>query len=324
MDCVNDSIDFAKFTNPTKYMENLTPHKIAVVAFIREFCMLKQSLREPGIDKTELNHVEMEPKHRKDFCILALKLIQKLNSVEQLLGTTPVSPLPTEESKPVEYSIKMGFIDRDVNFEECQWSRKQAALFTAQQANLIEINEPKAMPPKQLQKTIKQIINDIPDYADVHFLSFLNCLRVKEFCGAQVSLYNYFDRTIFTPGTSTMCNDRNKSFRYAALNRAAMHFQFGHKDMAMESVHEAMLLAQEAGDAACLAHIAAWAARAGSPTARGALLPAAARRPRPPHAPTSAAAPTAAAAAVCTQLLAQHRALNAAHPAHVFNVHLHI
>lgn len=53
------------------------------------------------------------------------------------------------------------------SFEECQWSRKQAELFTAQQANLLQINEKKAMPPRQLQKTIIQIMNDIPEYPDI-------------------------------------------------------------------------------------------------------------------------------------------------------------
>lgn len=53
------------------------------------------------------------------------------------------------------------------SFEECQWSRKQAELFTAQQANLLQINEKYALPPRQLQKTIIQIINDIPEYSDI-------------------------------------------------------------------------------------------------------------------------------------------------------------
>lgn len=62
-----------------------------------------------------------------------------------------------------------------------------------------------------------------------HFLSFLNCMRMKEFCGAQDSLYNCFDRTVFNICSSTNnMNDKNKNFRYAALNRAAMHTQFGH------------------------------------------------------------------------------------------------
>lgn len=63
-----------------------------------------------------------------------------------------------------------------------------------------------------------------------HFLSFLNCIRMKEFCGAQDSLYNCFDRTVFSvAGNSVANNDRNKNFRYAALNRAAMHTQFEHR-----------------------------------------------------------------------------------------------
>lgn len=145
------------------------------------------------------------------------------------------------------------------SFEECQWSRKQAELFTAQQANLLQINEKKAMPARQLQKTVIQIINDIPEYPDIvseiqetrinssflfyvysiikymyifqHFLSFLNCIRTKEFSGAQDSLYNYFDRTIFNSSANNSGTDRNKNFRYAALNRAAMHTHFGHRSV---------------------------------------------------------------------------------------------
>lgn len=53
------------------------------------------------------------------------------------------------------------------SLEECQWSKKQAELFTAQQGNLLQINEKKALSPRQLQKTIMQIIKDIPDYSDI-------------------------------------------------------------------------------------------------------------------------------------------------------------
>lgn len=51
---------------------------------------------------------------------------------------------------------------------------------------------------------------------------------MKEFCGAQDSLYNCFDRAVFNMCGGNIANDRNKNFRYAALNRAAMH-TFGHK-----------------------------------------------------------------------------------------------
>ncbi|XP_026757188.1 anaphase-promoting complex subunit 5 isoform X2 [Galleria mellonella] len=420
MEIGGDGLDFIKLINVKGNVENITPHKIAVVAFIREYGLLK-------IEAKEMIDCTMAPKYRKDFCLLALKLIQcpdmefkelealltdgrynllsvhlqnfcvrlqniyangisalmdcvtstidklmieqsetnpciitrysvlgfylrrimlhldkltfvqvvslyksfclyyqkgrpglmmrslskeKLNNMEP--HTTATSPILPDESKPHESSIRMNLVDRD-NFEEAQWSRKQAELFTAQQANLLQINERKALPPKQLQRTIIQIINDIPEYPDIHFLSFLNCIRMKEFCGAQDSLYNCFDRTVFSVtannnnnNNNTSCNDRNKNFRYAALNRAAMHTQFGHKAVAMEAVREALAAAQGAADGAALAHAAAWGALAGGRARRAALL---ARVPRAPR-----------VAAAAAQLMAQHAAVNGAKPSEVFQI----
>ncbi|XP_060802230.1 anaphase-promoting complex subunit 5 isoform X2 [Amyelois transitella] len=425
MDLIVDSLDFIKVGNARGSIENITPHKIAVVAFIREYGLLK-------IEAKEMTDCIMAPKYRKDFCILALKLIQcpdmefkelealltdgrynllsvhlqnfcvrlqniyangisalkdcvtstidklmieqsetnpciitrysvlgfylrrimlyldklsfnqvvslyksfclyyqrgrpglmmrslskeKLNNVETQAAAPSTSPVLTEETKSQEFSMRMNIVDRD-NFEEAQWSRKQAELFIAQQANLLQINEKKALPPKQLQKTIIQIMNDVHDLPEIHFLSFLNCIRMREFCGAQDSLYHCFDRTVFSVSNNNNnvhnnnpCNDKNKNIRYAALNRAAMHTQFGHKTVAMEGVREALAAAQEAGDGACLAHAAAWGALAGGRALRDALL---ARAPRLPRAPRQASA--------AAQLLAQHAAVNGAKPADVFQI----
>ncbi|XP_048484443.1 anaphase-promoting complex subunit 5 isoform X1 [Plutella xylostella] len=408
---MEDPLDLGKLTITKSNVENVTPHKVAVVAFIREFGLLK------------IGGSVLSPKYRKDFCILALKLIQcpdmefkelehllthgkynlmsthlqnfcsclqtvyrsgvsalmhcvtstieklmieqsetcpcmitrssvlglylrrimlqldkltfiqlvslyksfclyyqegrpglmirslskeKLDNMEVQSGMSSTSPTMPDESKQHDLSIKMAVMHRDHAFEERQWSRKQAELFTAQQANLLQINEKKALPPKQLQKTIMEIMNDLPEYSDIHFLSFLNCLRMRELCGAQDSLYNCFDRSLGNVAGNLSTSDRNKHFRYAALNRAAMHTQFGHNEVAMEGVREALSMAAEAGDAACTAAAAAWAARAGGAWGR-ALLP---RLPRAPRA--------AAAAALAAHLLAQHRAVNGVKPAEVF------
>ncbi|XP_063376218.1 anaphase-promoting complex subunit 5 isoform X1 [Cydia fagiglandana] len=415
MESGSDNLDVMKFINVKGNVENITPHKIAVVAFIREYGLLK-------IEAKEMIDCTMAPKYRKDFCLLALKLIQcpdmefkelealltdgrynllsvhlqnfcvrlqniyvngisalmdcvtsavdklmieqteintcvvsrcsvlgfylrrimlhldkltfvqvvslyksfclyyqrgrpglmmrslskeKLNNVEPQVAST--SQAFAEDPKSSELSFRMNIIDRDNSFEECQWSRKQAELFTAQQANLLQVNEDKALPPRQLQKTINRIMNDIPEYSDIHFLSFLNCIRMKEFCGAQDSLYNCFDRAVFcVTGNSSACNDRNKSFRYAALNRAAMHTKFGHNSLAMESVREALATAQEAADGSCAAHAAAWGALAGGRARRAALLARVPRAPRP--------------AAAAAQLMAQHTAVNCVRPAEVFQI----
>lgn len=51
-------------------------------------------------------------------------------------------------------------------YEHCKWSRKQAELFTAQQAALLQSSEPRAMSPRSLQEAITDILRDNPDYAD--------------------------------------------------------------------------------------------------------------------------------------------------------------
>ncbi|XP_077292217.1 anaphase promoting complex subunit 5 ida [Arctopsyche grandis] len=347
-------------------MENVTSHKIAVVVFIREFCVLKQGPIQ----------CEMPPKYRKDFCMLVLKLIQcpdlefkdlvaiftsgKFNildnhfenfcnrlkqiydeginalmdcisdAVEKLMidqetnqciiskssvlglylrrmmlyldklsfyqvtsvyksfsryyekgrpgslirhlskdkldTTDGISdyPMKGEEKKlppPIEIPRKKIVFDKDREFERCHWSRRQAELFTAQQAALLQSSEPRAMSPPRLQQTIGEIIRDNPDYADAHFLSYLNCLREREFCGAVDSLYGCFDRSAGCPKTvsaNTSAADRNRGFRYASLNLAVLHAQFGHKDQALIALKEAMVMSQEAGDNLCLQQAAGW------------------------------------------------------------------
>ncbi len=71
-----------------------------------------------------------------------------------------------------------------------------------------------------------------------HYLSYMNYLRMYEYCGAVDSLYHYFDRqTAINEQPPSSANQRqktedettNRSYRYAALNMAALHYRFGHR-----------------------------------------------------------------------------------------------
>jgi anaphase-promoting complex subunit 5 len=65
-----------------------------------------------------------------------------------------------------------------------------------------------------------------------HYLSYLNCLRVKEFCGAIDSLLHCFDRNSLisdSKGNNNNQEEKSRAFRYAALNLAVLHAQFEHK-----------------------------------------------------------------------------------------------
>lgn len=150
-------------------------------------------------------------------------------------------------------------------------SRKQAEYFILQQVSLLQHNENEALSPAELQDKIMSMLQASPDMAEAHFLSYLNSLRVKEYCTAFHNLFHYFDRNIpLTTDTGqqeTSQKKQNKEKavcrRYASLNLAALHFRFGHKNESMAALREAMSLAQEANDHVCLQHALGWLHRLG-------------------------------------------------------------
>ena len=65
-----------------------------------------------------------------------------------------------------------------------------------------------------------------------HFLSYMNCLRLKEYCTAVHNLYHYFDRKACPPNDGTQGKKKGDdvAMRYAALNLASLQFRFGNKE----------------------------------------------------------------------------------------------
>ena len=75
-----------------------------------------------------------------------------------------------------------------------------------------------------------------------HYLSYLNNLRVNEYCSAVESLFHYFDRQHVAvapapasaaartrPDSTTEQEAASRGLRYAALNLASLHYRFGHR-----------------------------------------------------------------------------------------------
>ncbi|XP_058067032.1 anaphase-promoting complex subunit 5 [Anopheles bellator] len=136
-----------------------------------------------------------------------------------------------------------------------KWSIKQSELFIAQQKSLLEENEVRALPPRELQERVNEIIHDRPLYSRVYFLSYLNAVRVRDFFNALQSLHNFFDRT---SGAGALAFSDNKDYQYSSLNLAILHAQFGHRKQALASLRECIMLAQESGDHTCLHLAHAW------------------------------------------------------------------
>ncbi|KAK3604055.1 hypothetical protein CHS0354_028688 [Potamilus streckersoni] len=90
----------------------------------------------------------------------------------------------------------------------------------------------------------------------IHFLSYLNSLRVKEYCTAVHNLYHYFDRNVNLMETNSTNKGKEEDTcrRYAALNLALLHYRFGHKKESKAALHEAIRLAQGTNDQVCLQH----------------------------------------------------------------------
>ncbi|KAL4219240.1 Anaphase-promoting complex subunit 5 [Mactra antiquata] len=115
-------------------------------------------------------------------------------------------------------------------------SQRQTEYFILQQVCLLQHNQKEALSPTDLQDKIMEMLKSNPDIAEAHFLSYMNCLRVKEYCTAVHNSFHYFDRkTGFSVNSEPKANNQNKPKeeevhrRYAALNLAALHYRFGHK-----------------------------------------------------------------------------------------------
>lgn len=135
------------------------------------------------------------------------------------------------------------------------WSPRQVELFIAQQVKFLKINESVALDPLSLQNTLKEILRANPDHFDVHYLSYLNCLRVKEYCGALNSIQHYFNRQTFRV---TNMDEKSRGYRYTSLNMAILNAFFNHNEEAMSYLKESITVAQQVNDHVCLQHVLMW------------------------------------------------------------------
>ncbi|XP_066500157.1 anaphase-promoting complex subunit 5 [Hoplias malabaricus] len=139
-------------------------------------------------------------------------------------------------------------------------SQKQAEYFLARQAYLLKNDENKAMKPSTLQDDLNNILKFNPDFAEAHYLSYLNSVRVQDIYISTHSLLHYFDRLILSGGEGKSNGEEGygRSLRYAVLNLATLHCRFGHYQQADLALQEAIRIAQEANDHVCLQHCLSW------------------------------------------------------------------
>ena len=130
---------------------------------------------------------------------------------------------------------------------------QQMQYFISKQMNLIQINEKLALSPNELLEAIKLNCDDgflglsspQNEFNDLHFLKYMNSLRINEFPAAKESLMAYFD-------------GNNIPRCWAALSLAILHLHFKHNELALESLKECISTAQESNDEKCLEYALLW------------------------------------------------------------------
>lgn len=75
-----------------------------------------------------------------------------------------------------------------------KWTKKHCDMYISKQVELLQTSESHADSPEVIKKTVEQILTDNPDLPQVHYLAYLNSLRINDYCGAIKSLYKSFDQ----------------------------------------------------------------------------------------------------------------------------------
>uniref|UniRef100_A0A667ZRJ7 Anaphase-promoting complex subunit 5 n=1 Tax=Myripristis murdjan TaxID=586833 RepID=A0A667ZRJ7_9TELE len=117
-----------------------------------------------------------------------------------------------------------------------------------------------SLKPAALQDELNNMLKFNPDFAEAHYLNYLNSMRVQDIFISTHSLLHYFDRLILSgsEGKSNGDEGYGRSLRYAALNLASLHCRFGHYQQADLALQEAIRIAQESNDHVCLQHCLSW------------------------------------------------------------------
>lgn len=116
---------------------------------------------------------------------------------------------------------------------------------------------------EQTELDIRRILACDPELPLAHFLRFLNCLRHGERVGALDSLHQYFDYAMIKERKEASLVDQStlagkNIFQYAAILLAALHSSFGDANLSLKATEEAVRVAQQSGDPACVAYAIGW------------------------------------------------------------------
>lgn len=120
-----------------------------------------------------------------------------------------------------------------------------------------------------LQRQLQNVMDHNPELPSSHFMRFVLCLEAGERVGAIDALHKYVDYVLINheqhpiiDGTAEdMPIQRNEEIlQFAAILKTALHSSFGDHAMALAATEEAVRVAQQSQDTACVAFALGWLA----------------------------------------------------------------
>ena len=118
---------------------------------------------------------------------------------------------------------------------------------------------------EQVEVYIRKMLKNDPELPAAHFLRYLNCLRHGERVGALDALHEYFDHSMVKRSVDSSLLDATTGSRnskdilqFSAILLAMTHSSFGDSNLALLATEEAVRVAQQSKDAACVAFALGW------------------------------------------------------------------
>jgi hypothetical protein len=109
---------------------------------------------------------------------------------------------------------------------------------------------------EEMEVEIQRVLQHNPELPYAHFLRFLNCVKHGERVGATDALHRYFDYALIYHGLPGQ--QQQEILQFAAILLAAMHHGFGDTVSSLLATEEAVRVAQQSKDAACVAFALGW------------------------------------------------------------------
>ncbi|XP_010475395.1 PREDICTED: anaphase-promoting complex subunit 5 isoform X2 [Camelina sativa] len=131
--------------------------------------------------------------------------------------------------------------------------------FLMEQADAIETHRSSSsFSSSSIESFLEQLQNLAPELHRVHFLRYLNKLHSDDYFAALDNLLRYFDYSAGTEGFDLVAPSADCSmygrYEIGLLCLGMMHFRFGHPNLALEVLTEAVRVSQQLSNDTCLAY----------------------------------------------------------------------